>query len=155
MTPGRAGARVRPGETVLHLGEAPRLMRTQLGEVRAVPVMVEAAAAPYRNRRSVEVTVLAAPAVVGTGLPPCSSCGAGLADADYVAAGAEIVPHADAVFDRAEMIVKVKEPLKEERRKLKAGQVLFTYLHLAPDPEQTDDLLASGVIAIAYETVTS
>jgi alanine dehydrogenase len=81
--------------------------------------------------------------------------GAGLADADYVAAGAEIVPDSDAVFDRAEMIVKVKEPLKEERRKLKAGQVLFTYLHLAPDPEQTDDLLASGVVAIAYETVTS
>ncbi len=81
--------------------------------------------------------------------------GAGLADADYVAAGAEIVPDADAVFDQAELIVKVKEPLKEERRKLKPGQVLFTYLHLAPDPEQTDDLLASGVIAIAYETVTS
>lgn len=81
--------------------------------------------------------------------------GAGLSDADYVAAGAEIVPNADAVFDQAEMIVKVKEPLKSERRKLKPGQVLFTYLHLAPDPEQTEDLLASGVIAIAYETVTS
>jgi alanine dehydrogenase len=72
-----------------------------------------------------------------------------------VAAGAEIVGHAAEVFAEAELIVKVKEPLKEERRRLRAGQVLFTYLHLAPDPEQTDDLLASGVIAIAYETVTS
>ena len=81
--------------------------------------------------------------------------GAGLSDADYVAAGAEIVGHAAEVFAQAELIVKVKEPLKEERRKLKPGQVLFTYLHLAPDPEQTEDLLASGVIAIAYETVTS
>jgi alanine dehydrogenase len=81
--------------------------------------------------------------------------GAGLSDADYVAAGAEIVGHAAEIFAQAELIVKVKEPLKEERRRLRAGQVLFTYLHLAPDPEQTDDLLASGVIAIAYETVTS
>jgi alanine dehydrogenase len=64
------------------------------------------------------------------------------------------VPDADAVFSRAEMIVKVKEPLAPERKKLRAGQILFTYLHLAPDPEQTDDLLASGAIAIAYETVT-
>src|SRR5206468_1380683 len=81
--------------------------------------------------------------------------GAGLSDADYTAAGGEIAPDADQVFARAEMIVKVKEPLKAERKKLRAGQVLFTYLHLAPDPEQTDDLLAAGVIAIAYETVTS
>jgi alanine dehydrogenase len=81
--------------------------------------------------------------------------GAGLSDADYAAAGAEIVRNADAVYREAELIVKVKEPLKAERRKLRAGQVLFTYLHLAPDPEQTDDLLAAGVIAIAYETVTS
>ncbi len=81
--------------------------------------------------------------------------GAGLADADYEAAGAEIVADAHQVFDRAELIVKVKEPLAVERKKLKRGQVLFTYLHLAPDPAQTADLLASGVIAIAYETVTS
>jgi alanine dehydrogenase len=81
--------------------------------------------------------------------------GAGLADADYEAAGAEIVADADAVFARAEMIVKVKEPLAPERRKLKAGQILFTYLHLAPDRVQTEDLMAAGVTAIAYETVTS
>src|SRR5262245_31032830 len=81
--------------------------------------------------------------------------GAGLSDADYGAAGAQIVSSADDVYGRAELIVKVKEPLAQERRKLKRGQVLFTYLHLAADPEQTADLLASGVIAIAYETVTS
>jgi alanine dehydrogenase len=81
--------------------------------------------------------------------------GAGLADADYQAVGAEIVPDADQVFARAELIVKVKEPLASERKRLKAGQVLFTYLHLAADPEQTADLMAAGVIAIAYETVTS
>ncbi len=81
--------------------------------------------------------------------------GAGLPDSDYAAAGAEIVPDADQVYARAELIVKVKEPLKPERKKLRPGQVLFAYLHLAPDPEQTEDLLASGVIAIAYETVTS
>ena len=81
--------------------------------------------------------------------------GAGIADADYVTVGAEIVPDADQVFGRAELVVKVKEPLAPERKKLKPGQVLFTYLHLAADPAQTADLLASGVIAIAYETVTS
>lgn len=62
--------------------------------------------------------------------------GAGLADSDYVSAGAEIVASADLVFERAELIVKVKEPLSEERRRLRRGQALFTYLHLAPDPEQ-------------------
>jgi alanine dehydrogenase len=81
--------------------------------------------------------------------------GAGLPDADYRGAGAEIVPNADAVFGRAELVVKVKEPLAVERRKLRRGQVLFAYLHLAPDREQTDDLMAAGVTAIAYETVTS
>jgi alanine dehydrogenase len=80
--------------------------------------------------------------------------GAGLADGDYKAAGAEIVADADAVYGRAELIVKVKEPLAAERRKLRHGQVLFAYLHLAPDPEQTADLIKAGVTAIAYETVT-
>ena len=80
--------------------------------------------------------------------------GAGLPDADYRAAGGEIVGNADAVFGSAELIVKVKEPLAAERKKLRRGQVLFTYLHLAPDRAQTEDLLASGVTAIAYETVT-
>jgi alanine dehydrogenase len=76
--------------------------------------------------------------------------GAGLTDADYQAAGAEIVAGADKIFDQAELIVKVKEPLAVERKKLKAGQVLFTYLHLAADPVQTAELMAAGVIAIAY-----
>ena len=81
--------------------------------------------------------------------------GAGIGDGDYRAVGAEIVAEADQVFGRGELIVKVKEPLPVERKKLRQGQVLFTYLHLAADPEQTAELMASGVIAIAYETVTS
>jgi len=63
--------------------------------------------------------------------------GAGLADSDYQAVGAEIVPDPDQVYARAELVVKVKEPLAAERKKLRAGQVLFTYLHLAADPQQT------------------
>ena len=80
--------------------------------------------------------------------------GAGFDDAAYLAAGAEIVATAEAVFARADMVVKVKEPQAIERARLREGQILFTYLHLAPDPDQTRDLLASGVTAIAYETVT-
>ena len=80
--------------------------------------------------------------------------GAGFADADYAAEGAQLVDTAEAVFAGAELIVKVKEPQAVERAMLREGQVLFTYLHLAPDPEQTRDLLASGCTAIAYETVT-
>ena len=81
--------------------------------------------------------------------------GAGLSDDDYVAAGAKLARTADEVFAQADMVVKVKEPLAVERQKLRRGQVLFTYLHLAPDRAQTEDLMASGCIAIAYETVTS
>jgi len=80
--------------------------------------------------------------------------GAGFTDDDYIAAGARIADTAEEVFAEAGMIVKVKEPQPAERKQLREGQVLFTYLHLAPDPEQTRDLLASGVTAIAYETVT-
>jgi alanine dehydrogenase len=80
--------------------------------------------------------------------------GAGFSDDSYRKAGAEIAAGADAIFERAELIVKVKEPLAAERKKLKRGQLLFTYLHLAPDPEQAKELMAVGVIAIAYETVT-
>jgi len=80
--------------------------------------------------------------------------GAGFTDADYIAAGATILDTAEEVFATAQMIVKVKEPQAVERKRLREGQILFTYLHLAPDPEQTRDLLASGVTAIAYETVT-
>jgi alanine dehydrogenase len=80
--------------------------------------------------------------------------GAGFTDADYLAAGAKIIATAEEVFAASDMIVKVKEPQAIERKRLREGQVLFTYLHLAPDPEQTHDLLASGVTGIAYETVT-
>ncbi len=72
----------------------------------------------------------------------------------YIHAGARIVDSADEVFAEADMIVKVKEPQAEERKKLRPGQILFTYLHLAPDPEQTRDLAESGAVCIAYETVT-
>jgi alanine dehydrogenase len=81
--------------------------------------------------------------------------GSGLADAEYVQAGAAIVETAGEIFSRAEMIVKVKEPLAAERKQLKPSQTLFTYLHLAPDLEQTKDLIASRATCIAYETVTS
>src|SRR5690349_16764768 len=81
--------------------------------------------------------------------------GSGLADAEYIAAGGQIVATAAEVFAAADMIVKVKEPQAAERARLRAGQVLFTYLHLAPDPEQARDLLRSGATCIAYETVTA
>ena len=80
--------------------------------------------------------------------------GAGFEDQDYLTAGAAIIDTAEEVFATADMIVKVKEPQAIERKMLREGQLLFTYLHLAPDPDQTHDLLASGCTAIAYETVT-
>jgi alanine dehydrogenase len=80
--------------------------------------------------------------------------GIGAFDAAYTEAGARIVAEAADVFGESELVVKVKEPQPGERAMLRAGQVLFTYLHLAPDPEQTADLVRSGVTAIAYETVT-
>lgn len=80
--------------------------------------------------------------------------GAGFSDQDYVTAGASIIETAEEIFATADMIVKVKEPQAVERKMLRPGQLLFTYLHLAPDPEQTKDLLDSGCTAIAYETVT-
>lgn len=80
--------------------------------------------------------------------------GAGFTDRDYIDAGATIAPTAADVFAVADMIVKVKEPQAIERQMLREGQILFTYLHLAPDPEQTKDLMASGATCIAYETVT-
>lgn len=76
-------------------------------------------------------------------------------DADYQAAGASIAATAAEVFAQAEMIVKVKEPQASERAMLRQGQLLFTYLHLAPDAEQTADLVKSGATCIAYETITS
>ncbi len=77
----------------------------------------------------------------------------GHTDAEYRQAGADVVDTADEVFERAEMIVKVKEPLAVERARLRPHHVLFTYLHLAADRPQADDLIASGATAIAYETV--
>ena len=81
--------------------------------------------------------------------------GIGVSDAHYEAAGAKVVASAAEVWQSAEMVVKVKEPQAAERRLLREGQVLFTYLHLAPDPEQTKDLVASRATCVAYETVTS
>lgn len=80
--------------------------------------------------------------------------GIGISDADYQAAGAKIVNSAEEIFAQAEMIVKVKEPQPKECMQLRKDQTLFTYLHLAPDPEQAELLLQSGCTAIAYETVT-
>ena len=73
---------------------------------------------------------------------------------EYVAAGAEIVSSAEEIFARGEMIVKVKEPQPQECKMLREGQILYTYLHLAPDPDQTKLLLESGATCVAYETVT-
>lgn len=81
--------------------------------------------------------------------------GAGFTDEDFQKAGATIVATARDVFDGSDMIVKVKEPQKVEWEMLRKDQILFTYLHLAPDPEQTRGLMASGCAAVAYETVTS
>ena len=79
----------------------------------------------------------------------------GMTDAHYETAGAQMVPSAAEVFAHAEMVVKVKEPLASERAMLRREQILFTYLHLAADPEQTADLVETGTTCIAYETVTS
>ncbi len=81
--------------------------------------------------------------------------GSGIVNGDYQAAGATILANADEVFARAEMIVKVKEPLPQEVAKLREGQILFTYLHLAPMKELTESLLDRGVVGIAYETITA
>ena len=83
-----------------------------------------------------------------------AGAGIGASDDEYRDAGAEIADTAEAVFEAADMIVKVKEPQAAERKMLRPGQILYTYLHLAPDPEQTKDLIDSGAVCIAYETVT-
>ena len=83
-----------------------------------------------------------------------AGAGVGFDDDDYRAAGAEIVPDASAVFAAADMVVKVKEPQPAEIALLRSGQILFTYLHLAADKQQTEGLLRSGATCIAYETVT-
>ncbi len=83
-----------------------------------------------------------------------AGAGIGADDSAYTAAGAKIAKTAAEVFAKSDMIVKVKEPQPGEWAQLREGQILYTYLHLAPDPEQTKGLLASGVTAVAYETVT-
>ncbi|MET0364743.1 MAG: alanine dehydrogenase, partial [Sphingobium sp.] len=80
--------------------------------------------------------------------------GIGATDDEYRRAGARVVDSAAEIFARADMIVKVKEPQSDERALLRPGQILYTYLHLAPDPEQTAGLVESGAVCIAYETVT-
>ncbi|MGA3402786.1 MAG: alanine dehydrogenase, partial [Acetobacteraceae bacterium] len=83
-----------------------------------------------------------------------AGAGVGASDADYQNAGAQIAPDAAAVFARADLIVKVKEPQPVEIGRLRPGQVLFTYLHLAADKPQAEGLMRSKATAIAYETVT-
>ena len=84
-----------------------------------------------------------------------AGAGIGISDEAYRAAGASVLPDAKSVFARADMVVKVKEPLLPECAQLRRGQILFTYLHLAADAEQAKALAKSGVTAIAYETVTA
>ena len=98
-----------------------------------------------------EVTEHGHQVIVETG----AGAGIDFDDEAYRNAGAEIVDSAGTVFERAEMIVKVKEPQPSETAMLRPDQILFTYLHLAPDPEQTEGLVKSGCVAIAYETVTN
>jgi alanine dehydrogenase len=98
-----------------------------------------------------ELTNLHHTVIVQTGL----GSGIGFTDQDYIDAGATIVATAEEVYAQAEMIVKVKEPQPKEFPLLRKNQILFTYLHLAPDPQQAEALIQSGCIAIAYETVTS
>jgi alanine dehydrogenase len=80
--------------------------------------------------------------------------GSGFSDDEYKAAGAKILPDADAVYDKAEMIVKVKEPIDADLKRLKENQLLFTYLHLAPVPDLTQALLKKKITGVAYETIT-
>jgi len=84
-----------------------------------------------------------------------AGAGIGANDEEYRSAGASVADTAAEVFAQGDLIVKVKEPQAVERRQLRPGQVLFTYLHLAPDPDQAKELISSGAVAIAYETVTS
>ncbi|MDR1774853.1 MAG: alanine dehydrogenase [Actinomycetes bacterium] len=109
------------------------------------------------NEYRVGLTPSAAADYVAHGHGVCVQAGAGegssFPDADYVAAGCKIMPDAAAVFESAEMIVKVKEPQAAEIAMLRPGQILYTYLHLAPDLPQTQGLIQSGAVCIAYETV--
>ena len=81
--------------------------------------------------------------------------GSAIHDIDFKAAGAQIISGADAVWEQSDMVLKVKEPVAEEYHRMRAGQTLFTYLHLAASRPCTDALLSSGITSIAYETVTA
>ena len=83
-----------------------------------------------------------------------AGAGIGAGDDEYIAAGALIKPNVAVIFEGCDMIIKVKEPQADERAMLRQGQILYTYLHLAPDAPQTEDLIKSGAVCIAYETVT-
>lgn len=83
-----------------------------------------------------------------------AGAGVDFSDDQYLVAGAEIVTTAEEIFARSDMIIKVKEPQPQECKMLRAGQILYTYLHLAPDPDQTKLLVESGATCVAYETVT-
>ncbi len=110
------------------------------------------------NENRVGLTPAGAKALTGAGHTVLVELGAGLGsgftDAEYANAGAKPVEGAKAVFDGAEMIIKVKEPQKVEIEAMKEGTLLFTYLHLAPDPEQTKALLSKKITGVAYETIT-
>lgn len=109
------------------------------------------------NEYRVAITPIGVHELVAHGHEVVIQTGAGvgsqIADEDYVAAGASILPDADAVWGSADMILKVKEPIAEEYARMREGQVLFTYLHLAADKALTEELIARKVTAIAYETV--
>jgi alanine dehydrogenase len=109
------------------------------------------------GERRVAVTPAAAQELVSAGAQLLVQAGAGLgarfADSAYVAAGARIAPDAESTWGESEMILKVKEPQPEELARLRQDHVLFAYLHLAPDPDQTRHIVASGATAIAFETV--
>lgn len=110
------------------------------------------------NENRVGLTPAGAKALTGAGHKVLVEVGAGLGsgftDTEYTNAGATLVDGAKAVFDGSEMIIKVKEPQKVEIDAMKEGTLLFTYLHLAPDPEQTKALLAKKITGVAYETIT-
>ncbi|BDG59951.1 alanine dehydrogenase [Caldinitratiruptor microaerophilus] len=122
---------------------------------RAVDIGVVKEIKPYENR--VAVTPAGVRALVRAGhrvfVEAGAGQGSGFADEEYAGAGAEVLPQALDVFAAAEMIVKVKEPLPQEYGLFREGQILFTYLHLAPEPELTRMLMERRVVAIAYETV--
>jgi alanine dehydrogenase len=110
------------------------------------------------NEYRVGMTPSGAAVLTADGHDVCIQAGAGdgsgFSDDEYKAAGARILPDADAVYDAADMIVKVKEPIDPDLARLKDGQLLFTYLHLAPVPDLTKALLDKKIVGIAYETIT-